>query len=90
MAWLLEGVTSRHFGCVRISLEAFFFFQIFGTKEKTEKFHRKIRKSGGKSPKFGIIDFSVDISYRSPPIADILAEVLEILFLDCSGAYKGH
>ena len=57
MAWWLESATFTHFGWVRIHLKAF--FQIFGAKEQKEK----KGKTREKLPKFGIIDFSVEISY---------------------------
>ena len=41
------------------------FFEIFGAKEQKEKTGKSRKKSG----KIGIIDISVDISYRSPPIS---------------------
>ena len=52
----------------------FFFFQIFGAKEKSGKFW-------GKIVEIWYNRLSVEISYRSPPITDILAEISEILFL---------
>ena len=62
------------------------FFEIFEAKkqkEKTVKFRGNIGKSRKLSKKIGknrTKEISVEISYRSPPIADISAEISEILF----------
>ena len=40
--------------------------------EKSEKIGKSWKKSG----KIGIIEISVEISYRSPPITEISAEIL--------------
>ena len=51
------------------------FFEIFGTKKQKEKKNEKIEKNRKN-------EISVEISYRSPPITDISAEISEILFPD--------
>ena len=86
MAWWLECSTFRHFGWVRNPLKHF--CEIFGAKEQKEKskISRKCRKKSknlgkniGKNRKNEIL---VEISYQSPPITDISAEISEILFHD--------
>ena len=74
------------------------FFEIFEAKEQMEKTvkNRKIsgkyrkkseiigkyRKLSEKIGKIRTKEISVEISFRSPPISDILAEISEILFPD--------
>ena len=53
-----------------------FFFRFFVPRNK-----RRTGKNRDKLPKFGIIDYRWSISYQSPLIADISAEISEILFL---------
>ena len=64
------------------------FFEIFEVKEQKEKTVKNQKKSANFGEKSEIIgknrtkEISVEISYRSPPISDISAEISEILFPD--------
>ena len=52
------------------------FFEIFEAKEQKEKTVKNRKKIGKNRTK----EISVEISFRSPPISDILVEISEILF----------
>ena len=66
------------------------FFEIFEAKEQKEKTVKNWKISGKYRKKSEIIgknrtkEISVEISYRSPPISDISAEISEILFPGCN------
>ena len=61
------------------------FFEIFEAKEQKGKTVKnwKYRKKSEIIEKNRTKEISVEISYRSPPISDISAEISEILFPDC-------
>ena len=71
------------------------FFEIFEAKEqkkktvKSRKISGKYRKLSKKIGKNRTKEISVEISFRSPPISDISAEISEILFPACDTHITG-